>query len=381
MATKLIKRQIWDQKDRAFMRLALELAQRGRGQVEPNPIVGAVVCRNGKIVGRGYHQRFGGPHAEIFAFKEAGKKVRNSTLYVTLEPCCYTGKTGPCTKAIIAAGIRRVVAATKDPNPLVAGKGFKQLRQAGIKVEVGLYQEASEKMNRPFRKWITHARPWVIAKWAQSIDGCIADAQGDSKWISSPESRELVHELRARIDAIIVGIQTVLSDDPKLTARPKKSRNQMRTPLRVVLDSNLRMPVNSILVKTIREAPVLVVHRRGSGATIRRRIAALEKRGVQTLAVGVDKSGRLNWDTILKELGRRGCANVLVEGGPMVLGTLMAAGFMDEVWIFIAPKIAGDAKARHAVEGIKLKSIKRMIGMKIESIERCGPDILIRAMQ
>jgi len=361
------------------MRLALKLAERGQGQVEPNPMVGAVISRNGKIVGRGYHQCFGGPHAEIFAFKQAGKKAHGATLYVTLEPCCYTGKTGPCTQAIIAAGIRRVVAATRDPNPLVSGKGLKQLRQAGIKVEVGLFQETAEKLNRPFHRWITGGMPWVIAKWAQSIDGCVADARGDSKWISSPESRELVHQLRARMDAVVVGIQTVLSDDPKLTARPRKLRDRMRTPLRVVLDSSLRTPVNSKLIKTIREAPVLIVHRKNSTAAVQRRIAALQKRGVQTLAVGLGKSGHLDWSRILKELARRGCTNVLVEGGPRVLGTLAKAGLMDEAWIFIAPKIAGDARARHAVEGIKLVSIERMVGVKIESIELSGPDVLIRA--
>jgi diaminohydroxyphosphoribosylaminopyrimidine deaminase / 5-amino-6-(5-phosphoribosylamino)uracil reductase len=371
----------WNQLDDSLMRVALRLARHGQGHVEPNPMVGAVICHNGKVVGKGFHRRFGGPHAEIFALKQAGRKTRGATLYVTLEPCCYTGKTGPCTEAIIAAGIRRVVAAAMDPNPLVAGKGFKRLRMAGIKVEVGLYQDAADKLNRPFNKWITTGRPWVFAKWAQTIDGCVADPRGGSQWISSPQSRQLVHRLRSRMDAIVVGIQTVLCDDPALTARPKKKSNIKRIPLRVVLDSAARLPPESVLVKTASHTPVLLVHKTNPAPRVRRRISALNAAGVQMLPVPVGKSGRLDWRVLFKELARRGCSNVLVEGGPTVLGTLLAGGFIDEAWVFIAPKIAGDASARHAVEGIKLPSIKQAIALKIETVQLCGPDVLIQAIQ
>jgi diaminohydroxyphosphoribosylaminopyrimidine deaminase / 5-amino-6-(5-phosphoribosylamino)uracil reductase len=360
--------------DDAAMRRALELAGRGLGFVEPNPPVGAVVAAaggTGTIIGEGWHAAFGGPHAEVVALAAAGAAARGGTLYVTLEPCCHHGKTPPCTEAILAAGIARVVVAADDPFPEVAGKGLDALRRAGIAVETGLREAEATRLTAAFRKLVTTGKPWVIAKWAMSLDGRLAAAPGQDRWISSPESRAQVHDLRSRIDAIAVGIGTALADDPLLTARPpSQSASGPRQPLRIVLDGRGRLPLSSSLVRTARDAPVLVAVGPDADAE---RVASLRAAGCEVWQ-GVDGDRTTRFRRLLVELGSRRITNLLVEGGAEVFGTLFAAREIDEVWAFVAPRIiGGPTRADGAV-------MERMPSIRIESVERPGGDILIRGI-
>jgi diaminohydroxyphosphoribosylaminopyrimidine deaminase/5-amino-6-(5-phosphoribosylamino)uracil reductase len=329
-------------RDLLWMRRALAEAERGRGAVEPNPLVGAVVVRDGRLVGFGHHARFGGPHAEIPALARAGAAARGATLYVTLEPCCHFGKTPPCTEAILAAGIARVVAAQRDPFPRVAGGGLARLRAAGLEVEVGLEAEAAAQLNAPYLKRLATGRPYVTAKWAMTLDGKTAAASGDSRWISSPRSRALVHEVRGRMDAIVVGIGTALADDPQLTARPPGPR----TAARVVLDSAGRLPLESRLAQTAHAAPVLVAVTERAPADRLERLSAL---GCTILPF--PGTGPVPIPPLLDELGGRGMTNVLVEGGGRVLGAFLDAGQVDAVDVFIAPTIEGGAPAFTPAQG------------------------------
>ena len=364
--------------DFRYMRLALRLAQRGQGLVEPNPMVGAVLVRNAAIIGRGWHQKFGGPHAEINALNKAIALPRGGTLYVTLEPCCHTGKTGPCTQAIIDAGVKRVVVAMQDPNALVRGKGIAQLRRAGIHVDTGVLEGHGRQLNRPFVKWITTQQPYVIAKWAQTLDGGIADRNGKSQWISSPESRERVHRIRGRVDGIMVAIGTALADDPMLTARPAKKSDIRRTATRIIIDSQCRLPLNSKLVLTAANIPTLVFHRSSLTGAAMHRMKKLIQHGVECMGVPTDKNGALDIAATLTELGKHNFTNILVEGGPTLLGSMLKKNLIDEGLVFIAPKIAGDQNARHAVEGIALQSINQATMLEFAQPESVGPDILLR---
>jgi diaminohydroxyphosphoribosylaminopyrimidine deaminase / 5-amino-6-(5-phosphoribosylamino)uracil reductase len=304
--------------DEQLMRRALALARRGEGHVEPNPMVGAVIAAasgNGagdSIVTEGWHAAYGGPHAEVAALVAAGNAARGGTLAVTLEPCCHHGKTPPCTAAIIAAGITRVVVGTRDPFPSVNGGGIDALRRAGIDVRVGVCEAEARRLIAPFRTLVEQQRPWLIAKWAMSLDGRVATAGGASRWISSEASREIVHQLRGRMDGILCGIGTALADDPLLTARPAGPRQ----PLRIVLDSTARLPLESRLVRTARDVPVLVA----TGPTVPAdRLRALEAAGCEVWqCLAVNPRERL--ESLLAELGSRRLTNVLVEGGPTVLG-------------------------------------------------------------
>ena len=351
------------------MRRALELATRGRGFVEPNPQVGAVVVRDGEIVGEGWHERFGGPHAEVIALGAAGPKARDATLFVTLEPCCHHGKTPPCTNAIRAAGIARVVVATGDPFPAVAGRGVEMLRAANINVETGLLAAEAERLTAPFRTLVTRGRPWVIAKWAMSLDGRLAAAPGQERWISSVESRGLVHDLRSRVDAIAVGIATAVADDPLLTARPvAESTAGPRQPLRIVLDGQARLPLASKLVQTARQLPVLVAV--GPQAP-HDKVAALEASGCEVWR-GDAADTATRTAALLVELGRRRLTNLLVEGGPTLLAGMFAADQIDEVWAFIAPLILGGGNAGGPPP---LPDVPRLA---VEDVSFPGGDVLIR---
>jgi diaminohydroxyphosphoribosylaminopyrimidine deaminase/5-amino-6-(5-phosphoribosylamino)uracil reductase len=359
----------WSPFDEAAMRRALELATRGRGFVEPNPQVGAVVVRDGEIVGEGWHERFGGPHAEVMALGAAGPKARDATLFVTLEPCCHHGKTPPCTNVIRAAGIARVVVATGDPFPAVAGRGVETLRAAGINVETGLLAAEAERLTAPFRTLVTRGRPWVIAKWAMSLDGRLATAPGQDRWISSVESRGLVHDLRSRVDAIAVGITTAVADDPLLTARPvAEFTTGPRQPLRIVLDGQARLPLTSKLVQTARQLPVLVAV--GPQAP-HDKVAALEASGCEVWR-GDAADTATRTAALLVELGRRRLTNLLVEGGPTLLAGMFAADQIDEVWAFIAPLILGGGNAGGAPP---LPNVPRLA---VEDVSFPGGDVLIR---
>ncbi|MHB1426092.1 MAG: bifunctional diaminohydroxyphosphoribosylaminopyrimidine deaminase/5-amino-6-(5-phosphoribosylamino)uracil reductase RibD [Gemmataceae bacterium] len=330
--------------DSAWMAHALELAERGRGRVEPNPLVGAVVVRDGQIVGEGWHQRFGEAHAEVHALAAAGEAARGATLYVTLEPCCHHGKTPPCTDAVLRTGIRRVVAAMPDPFPAVAGKGAEQLRQAGVTVEFGIGEAAARRLNAPYLKLLATGRPWVHVKWAMTLDGKIATRSGDSRWISNEASRRRVHELRGRMDAIVAGIGTVLADNPQLTVRPPGPR----TPTRIILDSQGRIHNEAIVVQTARLTPTMIAATDSMSGSQR---SALQTHGCEVLILP-EHHGRVSVDALLAELGRRRFTNVLVEGGSGVFGAFLDAAAIDELHVFIAPRLAGGAMATSAIGGV-----------------------------
>ena len=355
--------------DAWHMNRAIELAALGEGYVEPNPMVGAIVARGAEIIGEGWHRKFGGPHAEIEALRIAGSRARGATLYVTLEPCCHQGKTPPCTEAILRAEIGRVVVAQQDPFPQVCGQGLARLREAGIEVVVGVQQEQAQRLNAPYLKLVRTGRPWVIAKWAMTLDGKIASTTGDSRWISGEVSRSLVHRLRGRVDAVVVGRRTAERDDPLLTARPPGPR----TATRIVVDTAARLSTASQLVRTTAQGPVLVAVGRTASVDDRLR---LQEAGCEVLVLQSQcPSARL--DELLSELGRRKMTNVLVEGGGELLGSLFDLGAIDEVYAFIAPKLIGGGKAPSPIAG---EGIEQMAGavplVEVETMT-LGPDFCI----
>jgi diaminohydroxyphosphoribosylaminopyrimidine deaminase/5-amino-6-(5-phosphoribosylamino)uracil reductase len=351
--------------DTTWMRRALALAQRGRGSVEPNPLVGAVVVRDGACVGEGWHQRYGEAHAEVHALAAAGDAARGATLFVTLEPCCHQGKTPPCTDAVLRAGIHRVVAAMLDPFPVVSGQGAALLRAAGVAVEVGLCEPEARRLNAPYLHLMATGRPWVHAKWAMTLDGKIATRTGDSRWISNEASRRRAHCLRGRVDAIIVGIGTVVADDPQLTARPPGPRSAAR----VVLDSQGRAPLACRLVATAREVSTIIV----VAAAPAERQEELRAAGCEVLALPAE-DGRVDIIALLDELGRRRWTNVLVEGGAGVLGSFLDCGAINEVQVFIAPCLAGGAAAMPAVGGRGSERIADALRLSAWSIEEIEGD-------
>ncbi|MCA9079226.1 MAG: bifunctional diaminohydroxyphosphoribosylaminopyrimidine deaminase/5-amino-6-(5-phosphoribosylamino)uracil reductase RibD [Planctomycetaceae bacterium] len=360
----------------SLMQQALELAARGIGLVEPNPPVGAVVLSAaGDLCGTGWHQQFGGPHAEVHALRNAGDDAHGGTLYVTLEPCSHHGQTPPCADAVIAAGIRQVFVGCLDPNPAVAGRGIARLREAGIDVRVGIMQSEAEALIAPFRTLMLEHRPWVHAKWAMSLDGRIATHTGYSQWISGSESRAVVHALRGRMDAILVGSGTVLADDPLLTARPPGPR----TPLRVVLDARGRLPSTSQLVQTAHQSPVAVFTSIASSVAWRDELVS---RGVEVLVVPAADSaaaaGPIEITAVLAELGKRRCTHLLVEGGQQVLGSFHDAGLIDEVHVFIAPKLIGGAAALSPLGGIGKTSVPEHASLERLTCERLGDDSYLR---
>lgn len=342
--------------DERWMRAALDLAMHGRGRVEPNPMVGAIVVREGTNVGEGWHDRFGGPHAEINALAKAGEAARGATLYVTLEPCCHTGKTPACTDEVIRSGVRRVIAAMADPFPQVAGGGVSQLRAAGVEVAVGVCESNARRLNRPYLTLVEKGRPYVHVKWAMSLDGRIATRTGESKWISNEESRRRVHELRGRMDAIIVGAGTVRADDPLLTARPAGPR----APARVVLSSRPVLPSGCRLLRTAADAPVIV--------------AAAEPGSVPGAEVLVVPSVV----ALLAELGRRRMTNVLVEGGTGVFGSFLDADLIDEVHAFVAPTLIGHGVP--VMGGMGAQRIKEALRFAEWTVERLDGDVYVHGI-
>jgi diaminohydroxyphosphoribosylaminopyrimidine deaminase/5-amino-6-(5-phosphoribosylamino)uracil reductase len=326
-----------DADDQRFMARALELAARGEGAVEPNPMVGCVLVRDGRIVGEGWHEKFGEPHAEINAIKQAGVQTQGATAYVTLEPCCHQGKTPPCTQALKLVGVKRVMAAMEDPFPPVDGGGIDELTKAGVECSVGLLGDRARELNAPYLKRLLTGRPWVIAKWAQSSDGKMSTPAGESKWISNERSRELVQQLRGRVDTIVVGSGTVRADDSLLTARPVNPADVKRKATRVVVDSLATLSLDSQLVKTAREVPVLVAVSAAADVDKCRELVAA---GVDIFpCAGATHAER--FESLLDELGRRKMTNVLVEGGSQLLRTLLDSRLVDEVHVFIAPRTIG----------------------------------------
>ncbi len=331
--------------DERFMQIALTCAAAGRGAVEPNPMVGAVIVREGEEIARGHHEQFGGPHAErvaLTAAGEAGQDVRGATMYVTLEPCCHHGKTPPCTDAIIQAGISRVVVAMLDPDENVAGGGVGQLRLAGIDVTVGVCAEDVRHLLGPYIKLRTQGRPWVICKWAQTADGYLALPAGVGRWVSCAESRHDVHRLRGLCDGILVGVNTVLADDPLLTCRADpQNGNHVRQPVRVVLDSHLRTPPDSQLARTADLSPVIIATTPAAMDLAEQRAIELSAKSVVILPIA-EEAGRVAIPALLDELGSRQWTHLLVEGGPTVLDSVVRAGLADELMVYVSPqRVAG----------------------------------------
>jgi diaminohydroxyphosphoribosylaminopyrimidine deaminase/5-amino-6-(5-phosphoribosylamino)uracil reductase len=325
-------------KNKDYMQLALELARRGFGNVEPNPIVGCVIVKDGRVIGKGWHRKFGGPHAEINALNDCRKNgydPAGSVMVVTLEPCCHKGKTGPCTEAIIKSGITKVVVAMLDPTDKVGGRGVEQLKKAGIVVKTGLCEQQARLLNPAFIKFAKTAKPWVILKWAQTIDGKLASRDKSKRWISDDESRKDVHKIRRSCQAILVGINTVIADDPLLTPRPSKGKKL----LRIVLDGNLRIPLESGLVNTIDQGDVLIVRADDAAKSNLDKAEKIEKQGAEILVVPKDSSGRCDLEYLLNELGKRDIQCLLVEGGPTVISSFLKKGFADELVVYIAPVI------------------------------------------
>lgn len=346
---------------------ALGLARQGAGATSPNPMVGAVVVSAGEIVGRGFHPRAGEPHAEIFALREARDRARGSTLYVTLEPCNHWGRTPPCTETIIAAGVRRVVAAMTDPDPQVTGRGFRRLAEAGIETCVGVAEREARELNEAYIKHRTVGLPFVTAKWAMTLDGRIATRTGDSRWISGDASRALVHAIRATSDAILVGIGTVLRDDPALTARPSIGRN----PRRIVLDSRLRIPLDArVLARD--DAPVIVATTDRAASEARQ---ALEGLGVEVLVAG-GPDGRVDLETLLRALGLRGIMSLLVEGGGTVHGAFFDAGLVDRVMIFLGRQIVG-GPAPSPVGGSGVDALAQAWHLERTTVRQVEQDVVI----
>jgi len=368
---------MFTQKDRYYMEMALALAEKGLGRTWPNPMVGAVIVKNGKIIGKGWHHYYGGPHAEINALRQAGAKAAGATLYLNLEPCSHFGQTPPCAQALIQAGIRRVLCAMKDPNPKVSGKGFAWLRKSGVRVEVGLLAKAAKKLNRVFIKRITTGLPFVVNKVALSLDGKIACANGASRWISSLPARQYAHRLRALSDAIIVGMGTVLADDPELNVRlaPLSTRKQ---PLRVLVEGRRKTPVTLKLFETCKKQNVIIATARSASASRR------YPEGVQQWTLP-GKNGLVDLAALLKRLGKAGVSFVLVEGGAEIhadflgLGDTQSKILSDEIHFILAPKIIGGQDALGPIGGRGVDHPDQAVTLEDISWRALGPDLLVKA--
>jgi len=359
-------------KDEKFMEMALRLARRGISSVEPNPAVGAIIIKANQIIGRGWHKNFGGPHAEINALEDCqtlGVRPNGATMYVTLEPCSHQGKTGPCTEAIISAGIAKVFVAMTDPSEHANGRGIEQLRKAGIEVHTGICEAQAKILNAPFVKFITTGKCWVTLKWAQSIDGKVAWADGidDRRWISNEQSRRDTHKLRRRVQAILVGINTIIADDPLLTARPNKGKKATR----IVMDSFLRIPPDCRLLASIDESPVMIFTSKRAVLTKPHVAQELTNKGVELLAY--PDTGRSNLHFLLAELSNRNITQLLVEGGPTLLTSFLRENLADEIIVYIAPKILGSQSSVGITK--PMAELSQAVGLHKVDIERFGDDV------
>ena len=368
--------------DARHMNRALSLARRGFGLVSPNPMVGAVIVKDGVVVGEGWHRVLGADHAEIVALKQAQKKAKGADVFVNLEPCCHHGRTPPCAQALIDAGVRRVVVAMVDPNPLVSGKGIKMMADAGILVEVGLKEKEARELNQAFAKWIVSRRPFVTLKMAATLDGRTAQRDGKSRWITCAESRKIVHRLRAGSDAILVGAGTVRADDPLLLPVDYPMK---KAPLRVVVSSLGDLPLNSKLFSTTDRGPVAVALGAGIPAPVlvpgpvpapAPVPAALSRLPIQVINAPAPKTG-VDLELLLDTLGQQGVASVLCEGGHTLAASLLRAKLVDKLELFIAPKMLGDPDAKPLVADLGITQLDQALGFKILRTSRCGPDIRI----
>ena len=354
--------------DQEYMRLALELAERGRGWTSPNPMVGAVIVKNGRIIGRGYHHRCGEAHAERDALARCSEDPAGGTLYVTLEPCCHQGRQPPCTQAILEAGIRRVVVGSGDPNPLVAGRGIAQLRQAGVEVTEHVLEEACTALNFIFFHYIRTRRPYTALKYAMTLDGKTAAYTGASRWITGEEARAHVHSLRHQYRGIMVGVGTVLADDPLLTCRLPGGRS----PVRVICDTHLRTPLSAQVVRTAREVPTLLATCRGDPEGQRPYLEA----GCQVLVLP-EREGHVDLDALMDELGRREVDGLLIEGGGSLAWSALEAGIVRRVYAYAAPMLLGGGTAKSPVEGRGFPAPDQAVKLKNLTVMPLGADILL----
>ena len=354
-----------------YMERALSLARQALGHVSPNPAVGAVLVRDGVIVGEGFTQPPGSDHAEIVALKHAGAKARGAVLYVTLEPCCHFGRTPPCSRALIDAGIAEVHLAMLDPNTLVSGKGRLELEQAGIKTVTGEHEAEARELNETYIKYITTGFPFVIAKFAMSLDGKIATGSGDSRWISGEVARDYVQEIRKTVDAIIVGVNTVLTDDPQLTARSASGEVRSRQPLRIIADAQGRTPANARVLKGPGRALLAVDEDLDSD-----RVHALEQAGAEIIRLP-SKEGLVDLKTLFKLLGQRQATSVMAEGGGQLFGSLFDQGLVDKVVAFVSPMIIGGKDARVAVAGRGVDKISQALRLRRISVKMLDQDIMV----
>ncbi|MBI2860486.1 MAG: bifunctional diaminohydroxyphosphoribosylaminopyrimidine deaminase/5-amino-6-(5-phosphoribosylamino)uracil reductase RibD [Chloroflexi bacterium] len=351
------------------MRIALRLARRGLGKTSPNPMVGAVIVRDGRIIGRGYHRYYGGPHAEIDALSSATESVEGATVYITLEPCSHQGKTPPCVDALARHRVGRVVAGSLDPNPLVKGRGMEILKKQGIDTRVGVLEGQCRALNEAHFKYMTTGLPLVTIKFAQTLDGRIATATRSSRWISSPQFQRVAHRLRATHDAILIGVGTVQADDPELTVRLVRGRN----PVRVVLDSGLRIPMEARVIAGKEAATIVASTRRADTE----KMARLRERGVEVLLVGEDEAGEVDIKQLLKMLGGRGITSVLVEGGGRVITSILRQRLADRIVAAIAPKIMGSGI--EAVGELNIGDVAQTLKLSFEKVRRVGEDVVIEA--
>jgi diaminohydroxyphosphoribosylaminopyrimidine deaminase/5-amino-6-(5-phosphoribosylamino)uracil reductase len=354
--------------DEHWMRRVLRLAEKGRGKTSPNPMVGAVLVKNDKVVGEGYHIQAGADHAEIIALRKAGEKAKGTTLYLNLEPCIHYGRTPPCAPAVIEAKVKRVVIGMEDPNPLVRGRGLESLKRAGLDVEVGILEKECRRLNEAFCKYILKKEPFVILKVAATLDGKMATREGDSKWISGETSRQFVHRMRDQVDGVVVGIGTVLRDDPQLTTRMKKGRD----PYRIILDSRLRIPQEAKVIGNPPSKAIIAT----TELAARDKIEKLEKRGVRILVLD-SKKGKVDLKHCLSKLGEMEIMSLMVEGGSQINGSFLDEGLIDKVLLFFSPKLIGDREALGIFGGCGKATLKEAISLNELRMKRIGEDILV----
>lgn len=362
--------------DTDFMTQALRLAAKGRGTASPNPMVGAVVVKAGRIVGKGFHLRPGLPHAEILALRQAGGHAQGATLYVTLEPCCHRNKrTPPCVPALIRSGVRRVVVAMSDPNPSVKGRGLSALRKAGLSVTVGVARREAEELNKAYSHWITTMRPYVTLKAGMTLDGKIATAAGESKWITGTRARREAHRYRLQVDAVLVGVGTVLADDPSLTARVGPTLNDLasRQPLRVVVDSRLRIPLKARILSRQQQAKTVVVTTAAGDASRKR---ALQQRGIEVLTLP-SLGRKVSLPALMRELGRRGVTSVLLEGGGELNAAMLKAGLVQHVRLYLAPVVMGGDDARGVIGGKSPARLASALRLRRIAARSIGDDLVV----
>ena len=352
------------------MRQALRLARKGLGKTSPNPMVGAIIVKDNRIIGKGYHHHFGGKHAEVIAIQNAEENTDGATLYVTLEPCCYYGKTPPCVDAIVYSHIGRVVIGVLDPNPLVNGKSVEMLKQKGIETRVGVLEEECRDLNEAHFKYMTTGLPLVTLKFAQTLDGRIATATGNSRWLSSEKFQRLAHRLRAVNDAVVVGIDTILADDPQLTVRLIRGRN----PTRVILDSRLRIPLDAKVVSGQEAAPTIIAT---TSHADDKKLSSLRERGIEVLETPEDEEGKVNLRELLGTLGKRGISSVLVEGGGGIITSLLRQNLADKMVVAVAPKIMG--KGVEAVGELNIREVSQTLKLSFNRVYRVGKDLVIEA--